>query len=91
MLSQGVIEKAEHMGDKLGVGSSQPRLHFGNNDTALLDVLKGDSIKWFCNPQCVLVPRVAEVIPVPFLAILRSPSESRCRHAWSRVGLNCRF
>ena len=42
MLSQGVIEEAKHMGDKLGVGSSQPRLHFDNSGEALLELLKGD-------------------------------------------------
>ena len=69
------------MGDKLGVGSGQPRLHYDNSDEALLEILKGDIIKWSCNPQCVLVPGIVEAIPVPFLAIVRSPSESRCRNA----------
>ena len=42
MVSQGVIEKAKHIGDKLGVGSSQPRLHVDNDSEALLAVLKVD-------------------------------------------------
>ena len=50
VFSQGVIEEAKYIGDKLGVGSSQPQLHFDNNDEALLEVLKGDIIKWSCNP-----------------------------------------
>lgn len=81
VLSQGVIEEAKHMGDKLGVGSSQPRLHFDNSGEALLEVLKGDIIERSRNSQCVLVPGIAEAIPALFLAIVRSPPESRCRHA----------
>ena len=69
------------MGDKHGVSSSQPRLHFDNSDDALLEVLKEDIITLSCNPQCILVPGIAEAISRPFLAIVRSPSESRCRNA----------
>ena len=72
MLSQGVIEEAKHMGDKFSVDSSQSRLHFDNSGEALLEVLKGDIIERSRNSQCVLVL---------FLAIVRSPPESRCRHA----------
>ena len=81
MLSQGVIEEAKHMDEKLGVGSSQPRLHFDNSGEALLKVLKGDIIERPCNSLCGLVPGIAEVIPALFLAIARSPRESRCGHA----------
>ena len=81
MLLQGVIEEAKHMGDKLGVGSSQPRLNFDNGDESLLKVLKGDITERSCNSQCALVPGIAEDIPALFLAIVRSPPESRCRHA----------
>ena len=63
------------------MSSSQLRLHFDNSDEALLEVLKEDIITWSCNPQCVLVPGIAEAIAVPYLAIVRSPSQSRCRHA----------
>ena len=59
MLSQGVIEDAKHMRDKLGAGSSQPRLHFDNSDDTLLEVLKGNIIGRCCNPQRVLVPGIA--------------------------------
>ena len=69
------------MGDKLGVGSSQPRLHFDNSDEALLEVLKGDIIEQSCNSQCAVVSGIAEAIPALFLAIVRSSPESRCRHA----------
>ena len=69
------------MADKLGVGSSQPRLHFDNSDEALLEVLKGNIIELSCNPQCVLVLGIAKAIPALFLAIVRSPPESRCSHA----------
>ena len=65
------------MGDKLGVGSNQPRLHFDNSDGALLEVLKGDFIKRSCSKQHGLVPETAEAIPAPFLAIVRSPSGFR--------------
>ena len=81
MLSQGVIEAAKHMGDKLGVGISHPRLHFDNSDEALLEILKGDIIERSCIPQRVLVPGIAEAIPALFFAIVRSPPESRCRFA----------
>ena len=81
MLSQGVIEDAKHMGDKLDVGSSQPRLYFDSSDEALLEVLKGDIIERSCNSQCVLVLGIAEAIPALFLAIVRSLPESRCRRA----------
>ena len=81
MLSRGVIEEAKHMGDKLGVGISQPRLHFDNSGEALLEILKGDIIERSRNSQCVLVPGMAEAIPALFLAIVRSPPETRCRHA----------
>ena len=81
MLSQGVIQEAKHVGDKLGVSSSQPWLHFDNSDEALLEVLKGDIIERSCNSQCGLVPGIAKAIPALFLAIVRSPPESRCRHA----------
>ena len=79
MLSQGMIGEAKHMGDKLGVGSSQPGLHFDNSGEALLEVLKEDIIERPCNPQRVLVHGIAKAIPAPFLAIVRSPCESRCR------------
>ena len=69
------------MGNSLGVGSNQPRLHFDNSDEDLLEVLKGDIIERSCNPQCVLVPGIAETILAFFLAIVRSLHESRCRHA----------
>ena len=81
MVSQGVIEEAKHMDDKLGVGSSQPRLHFDNSGEALLEVLKGDIIEWSCNSQCLLVLEIVEAVPALFLAIVRSSPESRCRHA----------
>ena len=81
MLSQGVIENAKHMGNKLGVGSSQPRLYFDNGDEALLEVLKGEINEWSCNFLCYLVLGTAEAIPTLLLAIVRSPPESRCRHA----------
>ena len=81
MLSQGVTEEAKHMGDKLGLGSSLPRLHFDNSDEALLEVLKGNIIERSCNSQCFLVPGIAEAIAALFFAIVRSPPESRCRHA----------
>ena len=81
MLSQGVIEEAKHMSDKLGVSSSQPRLHFDNIDEALLEVLKRDIIERSYNSRCVLVSGTAEAIPTLFLAIVRSSPESRCRHA----------
>ena len=42
--SPKLIDEATHMGDTLGVGSSQPRLHFDNSDEALLEVLKRDII-----------------------------------------------
>ena len=69
------------MGDTLDVGRSQPRLHFGNSDEALLEVLKGDIIERSCDSQCVLVPGIVEAIPALFLAIVMSLPESRCRHA----------
>lgn len=47
MRSQGVVRAAEHVGKKLGVDSSQTWLHFGDGDKALLDVFKGDIIKWY--------------------------------------------
>ena len=53
MLSQNVIEEAKHMSDKLGVGSSQPRLHFDNSDEALSEALKGDIIERSYNSQRV--------------------------------------
>ena len=43
-----MIEEVNHMGDKLGVGSSQPRLHFGKSNEALLEVLKGNIIERSC-------------------------------------------
>ena len=77
MLSQGVIEEAKHVGDKLIVGSSQPRLHFDKSDEALLEVLEGNIIERSCNPQCLLFPGKAEATPALFLAIIRPPLESR--------------
>ena len=56
MLSQGVIEEAKHMGDNLGMGCSQPRLHFDNSDETLLGVLKENITEWCCNLQRVSVP-----------------------------------
>ena len=81
MLSQGVIDEAKQMGDKLDVGSSQTRLQCDNNDEALLELLKGNTIERFCSPQRVLVPRIAEPIAAPMLAVVRFLSESRCRKA----------
>ena len=52
-----------------------------NSDEASLEVRKGDIIKRSFNPQCVIFSGIAEVIPASFLAIVRSPSESRCRNA----------
>ena len=80
------------MGDKLGVGCGKPRLHFDNSDEALLEVLKENLIERSCNPQRALFPGIAEAIAAPFLAVVRSPSESRCRkNERSTVSLNCHF
>ena len=91
MPSQGVVEEAKNMRYNLGVGSSQPRLHFDNSDEALLNVLKGNIIERYCNYQNILVPGVAETIAAPFVAVVRSPAESPFRNAQSRVSLTCRF
>ena len=69
------------MGDNLGVGRSQPRLHFDNSGEALLKVLKENIIERSCNSLFGLVPGIAKAIPALFLAIFRSPPESRGRHA----------
>ena len=90
MLSQGVIEEAEHVGKPLGVGSNQSRLHFDHGGEALFEILKGN-IEWTCYPQRVLVPGVAEPMKPPILAIAGYPPESHCRSTQHRVGLNCRF
>ena len=60
IIYQGVIEEAEHLGKQLGMGSSQPRLHFDHGDEALFEILKGKIVGWGCYPQHVLVPGVAE-------------------------------
>ena len=89
--SPRVIEKAKHVCDKLGVGSSQPRLHFDNNDEVLLEVLCGNIIEPSYIPQRFLFPVIEETISAPFLAVVRSPFESRRRNVQWRIGLNCRF
>ena len=91
MISQGATEDAKQMGDKLGVGSSRPRVHFDNSAEALLEVLKGNIIESSCKFKRVLVPGIAETISAPFPAVVRSPSKSRCRNAQFRIRLNYRF
>ena len=54
--SKGVIEKAMGVGEQLGMGSSQPRLHFDRGDVVLFEVLKGSITEWAWHPQCILVP-----------------------------------
>ena len=91
MLSQGVIEEAEHVGKQLGMGSGQPWLHFDHGDEALFEILQGNTINWASYPQRILVPGVAEPLKPPLLAFIESPPESHCRNAEPRVGLNSRL
>ena len=42
MLSQRVIEEAEHAGRQCGVGSIQPQLRFDDGDEALLEIFQGE-------------------------------------------------
>ena len=46
MLSQGVIEEAEHVGKQLGMGSGQPWLRFDHGDEALFEILKRNIVNW---------------------------------------------
>lgn len=91
MLSQGVIEKAEHVGKQLGMGSSQSWLHFDHGDEALFEILKGNIVEWASYSQRILVPGVAEFMKPPLFALIGSPPESYCRNAEPRIGLNSRL
>lgn len=42
MLSQGVIDEAEHASKQLGVDSSQSRLHFDDDGEPLLKIFQGN-------------------------------------------------
>ena len=57
----------------------------------MLEVLKGNIVERSCDLQRILVSGIEGPIPAPILAVVRSPSESRCRNAQSGVCLNCRF
>ena len=43
MLSQGVIEKAEHVSKQRGIGRGQPWLHFDQGDEVLFEILQETS------------------------------------------------
>ena len=88
MLSQGVIEKAEHVSKQLGMGDGQPWLHFDRGDEALFEILQGNIVIWASYTQRILVPGVAEPKKPPLLTFIESPPEFHCRNAEPRVGLN---
>ena len=76
MLSQGVIEEAEHVGKQLGMGSGQPWLHFDHGDEALFEILQGSIVDWASYPQRIRVSGVTEPMKLPLLAFIESPPET---------------
>lgn len=91
MLSQGVIEEVKHVGKPLGMGNSQPLLHFDHDDEECFEILKENNIAWVCYPQRILVPGEVEPMEPPILATVGCPPESHCWNEQPRADLNCRL
>lgn len=73
---KSVVKEAEHVGNKLGSGSSHARLHSDEGDETLFEVFREDIVERSCYHQSVLIPRVAELFPPPPLVLIGPSSES---------------